>query len=671
MLPCLFPLLSFFALLLSNMDNATASPRSSKRAEPVFEHREQPTAHGIYDIEGQDRNKLSALFENPLAGVPREQLLDDVDRFCRQYSGLEEHKELFRKGALLSQNPAVVETLPELTEDEREAIRRETTHKWSQPWQLYFLVVMTAMAAAVQGMDETANNGAVVIYPRLLGIESDRFSPQMQDYITGLVVGAPYLACAVVGCWLTEPLNRYFARRGTIFISCVIAAVASIWEGVANSWVNLFLARFVLGLGIGSKSSTVPVYAAECAPAPIRGALVMQWQCWTAFGIMLGNIIGVAFSGVEEDLSWRLMLGSTVVLPIFVCIQVYFCPESPRWLIEHNNVPGAFNSFRTLRPTDLQAARDLYYTYVGVEIERKINRGKNFFTMFLELFTIPRNRRATLATWIVMFLQQFCGVNVIAYYSTTIFRESGYSIQEALLASMGTGILNWVFAIPAILTIDTWGRRNLLIFTLPWLAAFLFWSGFSFWIEADDPDSRKRVAMVTTGMYLFEVFYSPGMGPVPFSYSAEAFPLQVREVGMSWATATTWCFNFILSFTWPMLLRAFTPQGAFGWYAGWCLVGWVLVLLFVPETKQLTLEELDLVFSVSTRHHAAYQLRNAVWHFRTWILRQKLEPMPKLYHHEVDSSTPEMKAEHTTEKVEHATATRTEPKMENGVETEK
>ncbi|KAL2862830.1 sugar porter family MFS transporter [Aspergillus lucknowensis] len=640
------------------MDGATESSDSSKDVRPAAEHREQPkTAHGIYDVEGRDQNKLSAIFENPLAGVPREQLFEDVDRFCRQYA-LEEHIDLFRKGALISQNPAVAETLPELNEEEREALRRETTHKWSQPWQLYFMATMCSLAAAVQGMDETANNGAVVIYPRLLGIEADRFSPQMQDYITGLVVGAPYLACAIVGCWLTEPLNRYFARRGTIFISCVIAAVASIWEGVANSWVNLFLARFVLGLGIGSKSSTVPVYAAECSPAPIRGALVMMWQMWTAFGIMLGNIMGVAFMNVGEDLSWRLMLGSTVVLPIIVCAQVYFCPESPRWLIEHNKIAGAFKSFRTLRPTDLQAARDLYYAYVGVELERKVNKGKNFFTMFLELFTIPRNRRATLASWIVMFLQQFCGVNVIAYYSTTIFLESGYSVQEALLASMGTGILNWVFAIPAFLTIDTWGRRNLLLFTFPWLAICLFWSGFSFWIEEDIMNSRKRVAMVTTGMYLFEVFYSPGEGPVPFTYSAEAFPLHVREVGMSWATATTWCFNFILSFTWPMLLRAFKPQGAFGWYAGWCLVGWVLVLLFVPETKELTLEELDRVFSVSTRHHATYQMRNAIWHFRTWILRQKLEPLPKLYEL-ADNSIPEIKpqAEATPEAEDTSGAT--------------
>ena len=95
----------------------------------------------------------------------------------------------------------------------------------------------------------------------------------------------------------------------------------------------MFIARFALGIGIGPKSATVPIYAAECTPPAIRGALVMQWQMWTAFGIMLGNIMGVAFgpsTGIPPSLGWRLMLGSTVVLPLIVCAQVYFCPESPR-----------------------------------------------------------------------------------------------------------------------------------------------------------------------------------------------------------------------------------------------------------------------------------------------------------------------------------------------------
>ncbi|KAI1924376.1 hypothetical protein LOY89_000993 [Ophidiomyces ophidiicola] len=599
---------------------------------------ESPKLEGhnaLYEIESRAApGKLNAIFENPLAQLSREQLLADVEKFCKKFN-LTEHVETFKKGALVSQNPEGAMDLPELDDADREALTREQTHKWSQPMALYHLTIMCAVAAAVQGMDETVNNGAQRLYLERFNIkpysQGGRFSQAMADNLTGLIVGAPYLACAVLGCWLTEPLNRYTARRGTIFISCVIAALASIWEGLANSWVNLFLARFFLGLGIGSKSSTVPVYAAECSPAPIRGALVMMWQMWTAFGIMLGNIIGVAFGGLEPDLAWRLMLGSTVVLPIIVCVQVYFCPESPRWLIEHNKIEKAFKSFCALRPTQLQAARDLYYAYVGVELERKVNRGKNFFSMLVELFTVPRNARATVASTIVMWLQQFCGVNIIAYYSTTIFVESGFSMSSALLASMGTGILNWLFALPAFFTIDTWGRRNLLLFTLPWLALWLLWSGFSFWIETGDSQSKTRLGMVTAGLYLFEVFYSPGAGPVPFTYSAEAFPLHVREVGMSWATAVTWSFNFVISFTWPHLLSAFKPQGAFAWYAGWCVIGWFLVLLAVPETKALTLEELDQVFSVPTRKHAMYQIKNSIWHFRTWVLRQKLEPLPKFY----------------------------------------
>lgn len=297
----------------------------------------------------------------------------------------------------------------------------------------------------------------------------------------------------------------------------------------------------------------------------------------------------------------------------------------------------AFRSFRIVRRTDLQACRDLYYTYVGVEIERKVNRGKNLFTQFWELFSIPRNRRASLATWIVMFGQQFCGVNVIAYYSTTIFQQGGYGRNSALLASMGTGILNWVFALPAFFTIDTFGRRNLLLTTFPFLAITLLWTGMSFFIDPPPPGSeistsKTRLGMITTGMYLFEVFYSPGMGPVPFSYSAESFPMHVRDVGMSFATATTWCFNFILSFTWPRLVSAFTNQGAFGWYAAWCVILWFLVLLFMPETKTLTLEELDQVFSVPTWKHSRYQIKNAIWHFKRYALFQRrLEPLPPFY----------------------------------------
>jgi Sugar (and other) transporter len=102
----------------------------------------------------------------------------------------------------------------------------------------------------------------------------------------------------------------------------------------------------------------------------------MMWQIWTAFGTMLGSITGDAFGGLAPDLGWRLMVGPNVVLPLIVCAQVYFCPESPQWLIQKGRVNKAYVSFRTMRPSDVQAARDTYYVYIGVELERKVNKGK-------------------------------------------------------------------------------------------------------------------------------------------------------------------------------------------------------------------------------------------------------------------------------------------------------
>lgn len=175
--------------------------------------------------------------------------------------------EVMKKGALVAQAPSHLHSIAELNDNDLVVLDYEKNYKWRQPFMLYFLTVMCALGAATQGMDESCNNGAVAYWPDLLGVS------QLPNatYIEGLIVGAPYLACAVIGCWLNEPMNRCFARRGTIWISCFVASAASIWEAFTYSKWQLFAARFVLGLGIGAKSSTIPVYAAECAPARIRG----------------------------------------------------------------------------------------------------------------------------------------------------------------------------------------------------------------------------------------------------------------------------------------------------------------------------------------------------------------------------------------------------------------
>ncbi|CAI7607930.1 unnamed protein product [Penicillium bialowiezense] len=569
------------------------------------------------------RRKINAKLSNPLAGLSRTELRNQGRAFAEFHEmGDESDIRAFELGAVLAQSPERYDDIADLTNQERAVLRRELTNKWAQPWKMYAVIALCSLSAAVQGMDETVVNGAQIFYKHQFGIGDDSARSIL---LVGLTNSAPYLCCAFFGCWLTVPFNHWFGRRGTIFITCCLSAIACLWQGFVSTWSTMFFARFMLGFGIGPKSATVPMYAAETVPSAIRGALVMQWQMWTAFGIMVGYASDLIFYNVNSTvivgLNWRCMMASAMFPALVVCCFVFACPESPRWYMSQKQYYQAYQSICTLRHHKIQAARDLYYMHTLLEAEKNMKLGQN---KLLELITVPRNRRAMVASQIVMFMQQFCGVNVIAYYSAEIFLEANFKPIAALAASLGWGVINWLFAIPAIYTIDTFGRRNLLLLTFPFMAIAMLFTGFSFWIPESSQTARQTC--IVLGMYLFGIFYSPGEGPVAFTYSAEAYPLYVRPYGMALATATTWFFNFVLGVTWPTLQAALTPQGAFSWYAAWCVVGWWLVLLFMPETKGKTLEELDQVFSLPTRIHAGYGLRQIPYFTKRYLFGKDIEP---------------------------------------------
>ncbi|KAG9235481.1 hypothetical protein BJ875DRAFT_494998 [Amylocarpus encephaloides] len=601
--------------------------------------------------EDEFRHNLNAKLNNPLAGLTHQELSAKGEAYCRDNS-IDEQEDIraFKLGAIIAQNPNKHPELAELTAEERDTLGLEIEKKWSQPWTLYMIIVLCSTCAAVQGMDETVVNGAQIFYAPQFGI-GDKGSSR-DSWLVGLTNGAPYLCCAFIGCWMTVPLNKFFGRRGTVFVTCLISALACFWQAFTNTWWHMFIARFALGFGIGPKSATVPIYAAECAPPVIRGALVMQWQMWTAFGIMLGYAADLAFYNVPDQsgitgLNWRLMMGSAMFPAVIVCCLVFKCPESPRWYMSKGRHAKAYESMCRLRYNKIQAARDIFYMHTLLEVEKEsmlLGQSK-----VKEIFTVPRNRRAMQASEIVMFMQQFCGVNVIAYYSSEVFIEGGLSQISALAASLGFGVINFLFAIPAIYTIDNFGRRNLLLTTFPLMSLCLFFTGFSFWIPSS---STAHIACIALGIYLFGMVYSPGEGPVPFTYSAEAYPLYIRPLGMSFATATTWFFNFVLSVTWPSLVQAFQPQGAFSWYAGWNIIGFFGVLFFVPETKGRTLEELDQVFSVRTRDHAAYGGRQFFYFFRRYLLRQDIQPEDLYKIGEVEHHQDSFKIEKTADQTE-------------------
>ena len=235
-----------------------------------------------YEDADQLTANINSKLVNPFRGLRREEMEKKIERFMKQTEIDEIYSDLIRKGAYLAQDAEAFKHSRDdglrLRHAERRALEQEdpkTGSKWNQPWILYALVGCCSLGAAVQGWDETAVNGAQVFYQHAFGIDGQgRHDPALR----GLINAAPYLCCALLGCWLTEPLNRALGRRGTIFVTCLISSGTCVWQAFTQSWWHLFIARFCLGLGVGPKSATIPIYSAECVPANIRGALVMMWQ---------------------------------------------------------------------------------------------------------------------------------------------------------------------------------------------------------------------------------------------------------------------------------------------------------------------------------------------------------------------------------------------------------
>ncbi|KAL1630739.1 hypothetical protein SLS54_000610 [Diplodia seriata] len=244
-----------------------------------------------------------------------------------------------------------------------------------------------------------------------------------------------------------------------------------------------------------------------------------------------------------------------------------------------------FEAIEELTPEELQALRD-EHTRLGWD-----QTGSNGANLeWPAAFDLNPNT-VTGDVWILGV------VNAAPYFAAsmlaTLFVDAKADTRTALLVSWGFGLANFIFALPAVHQIDTLGRRTLLLITFPGMALTLLAAGFCFYI----PDTNEaRLDLITFFLFLFAVFYSPGEGPVPFTYSSEAFPLSHREVGMSWAVATNLFWAAILNTVFPRLTDALGNTGALGLFAGLNVLAFVMIFLWVPETKQRTLEELDSIF---------------------------------------------------------------------------
>ncbi|KAJ3534007.1 hypothetical protein NM208_g7722 [Fusarium decemcellulare] len=563
---------------------------------------------------------VDAKIRNPLAGIPRADLRTQVTAFCQDY-GFQDKLDVFYRGALAAQNPDAYETVDELTEDDKYFLGREITHKWHLPRSLYYSIALCSLGSAIQGWDNTGANGANLSFPQEFGIEHN-------TTLVGVINSGPTLF-GLLSAWAADPINNWIGRRGAIFVTGLFCIFPVLAQAFTQNWWGLLICRLFMGLGMGIKISTIPVYSAEIAPAPIRGGIVTSFQLWVAFGIFVGFCSNLIWYRIG-DLAWRFQLAAAFAPAIPVVICVWFCPESPRWLIKKGRYQDSFNAFCRIRNTEMMAARDLYYAHRQIIEEKDAFGGQTLMHRMWELVTVPRLRRATIASSWIVISQQFSGINIMAFYSSTIFAAANYSTRDCLLASMGFGLIMFIFAFPAVYMMDTFGRRNLLLITFPNMAWCLLAAGFSFLI---DKDSSARVPLIAFFIYLFTAMYGPGIGPLPSIYFSEAFPLSHREIGSAFTICVNNAVGSALTLTFPSLLDRLGPTGAFGFYAGLNVVAFVVIFFLIPETKQRTLEELDYIFGVPTRRHAAYQVRHWLpWFVNRYIFFQKSAKLEPLYH---------------------------------------
>jgi len=187
---------------------------------------------------------------------------------------------------------------------------------------LWYSIGLCAVGAATQGWDQTGANGANLSFPQEFGIAD-------QDWLIGIINSIIFLTAGLIGAFIVDPMNHYLGRRGEIFVTALCLTATPIGSGFARTWQELFAARFIMGIGIGAKNATVPIYSAEMAPHRIRGALVMFWQLWVVAGIFLGFCANVIVKDTG-DIAWRLQLGSAFIPSFVLAIGIFFCPESPR-----------------------------------------------------------------------------------------------------------------------------------------------------------------------------------------------------------------------------------------------------------------------------------------------------------------------------------------------------
>lgn len=436
---------------------------------------------------------------------------------------------------------------------------------------LYVVAIIASLGGLLSGYDTGVISGALLFINE---------SWDLSEYLQGLVVSSVLIG-AVIGAATNGILADIFGRKKVIIATAVIFILGSILCGFAPNVYVLIISRIFVGLAVGIVNFVIPLYLSEISPKALRGTLVSLYQWAITAGILFSYFINAAFA--QAVFNWRWMLLAGVLPGLVLLIGMCFMSDTPRWLVSKKKEDAAKKVLRKIEPdadTDLEI-KEIKKT---LKLNDRTSGEKFRFKKWMIMpFVVGIG---------IMFAQICTGINTIIYYAPTIFKVAGFdSNLNAIYATTGIGVVNFLMTIVAIFFTDKLGRKPLLYFGLTGVMLSLLALGSAFAFDSVLGDNLKFVAVGSLVTYI--ICFAMSLGPIGWIIVSEVFPLRIRGIAMSLCTVANFAFNFFVVGSFPILIHKLGGAITFWGFAGVSFLCILFVFFFVPETKGLSLEQIE------------------------------------------------------------------------------
>ncbi|KAI5416007.1 variant 2, Sugar transport protein 7 [Lathyrus oleraceus] len=387
---------------------------------------------------------------------------------------------------------------------------------------------------------------------------------------------------------VASPVTRKYGRRTSIITGGISFLIGSILNAAAANLAMLIVGRIMLGVGIGFGDQAIPLYLSEMAPTHLRGGLNMMFQVATTLGIFTANMINFGTHNIKPW-GWRLSLGLAAVPALLMTVGGIYIPDTPNSLVERGSKEKGRKILEKIRGTnDVDAEfQDM------VEASEMANSIKHPFRNILQ----KRYRPELIMAIFMPAFQILTGINSILFYAPVLFQSMGFGRDASLYSSALTGGVLLLSTFISIAAVDKLGRRPLLIsggilmIICQVIVAIILGVKFG----ENQELSKGYSVLVVVSICLFVLAFGWSWGPLGWTVPSEIFPLEIRSAGQSITVAVNLLFTFIIAQAFLSLLCSF-KFGIFLFFAGWITMMTIFVVLFLPETKGIPIEEMAFMW---------------------------------------------------------------------------